>query len=360
MQTIINFRSQSFILFSCFFIFSQLSLVQINRVSAQCAQDCNNVLNNTFIGFEAGDSITTGNDNTFVGEAAGKFNTEGSGNSFYGVSAGLNNISGINNSFFGRDAGRNNKSQSNSFFGYQSGQDNSTGNSNSFFGRSAGLVNTIGVNNSFFGGSAGLNSETGKFNSFFGSFSGELTSTGNENSFFGFGAGSAITTGNGNICIGSSAGPQIGMGDIDSSLYINIGRSNDPLIYGQFIENLVRINGSLEVMGSLSPSSSRVLKTDFEDIDPNKVMKSLLNLPIQSWMYKSKPNQRHIGPTAEDFQEAFGIGDGKSIATVDADGVMMASIHALARKIEKLEKENEELKKSLTDLIKAVSDIQTK
>ncbi len=38
---------------------------------------------------------------------------------------------------------------------------------------------------------------------------------------------------------------------------------------------------------------------------------------------------RHLGPTAEDFYAAFGLGSDAGIGTVDADGVALATIQAL-------------------------------
>ena len=45
---------------------------------------------------------------------------------------------------------------------------------------------------------------------------------------------------------------------------------------------------------------------------------------------------KHIGPMAQDFHAAFGLGQNPSaIATVDADGVALAAIQGLNRKLEK-------------------------
>ena len=42
-----------------------------------------------------------------------------------------------------------------------------------------------------------------------------------------------------------------------------------------------------------------------------------------------------MGPVAEDFKDAFGLaGDGRSIGTVDADGVALAAIQGLNQKLE--------------------------
>ncbi|HYW07603.1 MAG TPA: hypothetical protein VE913_11630, partial [Longimicrobium sp.] len=42
---------------------------------------------------------------------------------------------------------------------------------------------------------------------------------------------------------------------------------------------------------------------------------------------------RHLGPTAQDFHRAFGLGGSElSIGTVDADGVALAGVQALDRR----------------------------
>ena len=52
---------------------------------------------------------------------------------------------------------------------------------------------------------------------------------------------------------------------------------------------------------------------------------------MSGWNYKSQDAKvRHIGPMAQDFAAAFGIGeDDTHISSVDADGVALASIKAL-------------------------------
>jgi hypothetical protein len=71
----------------------------------------------------------------------------------------------------------------------------------------------------------------------------------------------------------------------------------------------------------------------------------VLTLPITTWSYKTSAEGTHIGPVAEDFKETFGFaGDGKSIPTVDADGVALAAIQGLNAK---LEAENADLRARL-------------
>lgn len=52
---------------------------------------------------------------------------------------------------------------------------------------------------------------------------------------------------------------------------------------------------------------------------------------IQTWNYKTQDSSiKHIGPTAQDFYGAFGLGESdKTISTVDASGIALRSIQAL-------------------------------
>ena len=72
-------------------------------------------------------------------------------------------------------------------------------------------------------------------------------------------------------------------------------------------------------------------KENFEDEDGEAALERIADLPIQSWTYKAEDaSVRHLGPTAQDFYAAFGLGDSdKSIPTVDIDGVNMLAIQAL-------------------------------
>ncbi len=87
--------------------------------------------------------------------------------------------------------------------------------------------------------------------------------------------------------------------------------------------------------GVWTNASSRELKEGFAAIDPGAILAKVLTLPITTWSYKTSTEGTHIGPVAEDFKEAFGLaGDGKSIPTVDADGVALAAIQGLNAKLE--------------------------
>ena len=111
-------------------------------------------------------------------------------------------------------------------------------------------------------------------------------------------------------------------------------------------------------------------KAALEPVDPAQVLERLLAMPVARWEWKAEPgNVKHMGPTAQDFRYAFGLGDSdKQIVTVDADGVALASIQGLNAKLEqreaglraevqakdaemaKLRSESAELKRELAEL----------
>ncbi|TWT93770.1 tail fiber domain-containing protein [Stieleria varia] len=99
-------------------------------------------------------------------------------------------------------------------------------------------------------------------------------------------------------------------------------------------------NGNLQIAGTLTQSSDKNLKTAFMSVDPLTILDRVASMPVQSWQFKfDEPELRHLGPTAQDFHAAFGLGqDDKTIAPVDGIGVSLAAIQAL--KIECVEKDN--------------------
>jgi hypothetical protein len=89
-------------------------------------------------------------------------------------------------------------------------------------------------------------------------------------------------------------------------------------------------------------SSDRNLKENFEDVDALQVLDRLSQVPIQTWNAKgADPGTRHMGPMAQDFYAAFGLGeDDKHISTGDAGGVALAAIQGLYQLNQQLEAEN--------------------
>jgi hypothetical protein len=126
------------------------------KVNNQKAGRIDNVLNNTFFGYQAGNVNTTGYKNVFIGEGAGRSNTIGVNNTFSGYYAGFYNTTGNENTLLGYYAGYSNTTgQNNTFLGVNAGLGNTTGNNNTFIGRQAGYSNTTGSSNNFIGFQSG-------------------------------------------------------------------------------------------------------------------------------------------------------------------------------------------------------------
>lgn len=97
--------------------------------------------------------------------------------------------------------------------------------------------------------------------------------------------------------------------------------------------------GSLGGIAALF-ACSKELKDIFGDLDVDDTLERALTIPLYRWTYKgwSTDGEAHIGPMAEDWQKATGLGDGREIAVIDAFGLLMACVQALARRLEALEK----------------------
>ena len=81
---------------------------------------------------------------------------------------------------------------------------------------------------------------------------------------------------------------------------------------------------------AFNPTSDRNAKENFAPVNPQEVLAKVTALPISTWNFKSERTTRHLGPVAQDFHAAFGLGqDDKHIATVDADGVALTAIQGL-------------------------------
>ena len=76
-------------------------------------------------------------------------------------------------------------------------------------------------------------------------------------------------------------------------------------------------------------------------VDGPEILERLAALPISTWNYKTDPpSVRHLGPMAQDFAAAFGLGDSdRHIHAIDAQGVLMVAVQALYRRVKALEAE---------------------
>jgi hypothetical protein len=182
--------------------------------------------NNTAVGYQAGQAVTTGGSNFFGGYQAGYLNSVGTNNVHIGSLAGYSSTSGSYNTFLGNSAGYNNTTASgNTFLGHQSGYANTTAASLTYVGANAGIYQTgasntalgaaalFGVggqstaaNNTSIGYQAGYSITTGGSNFFGGYQAGYVQSVATNNVLIGYQAGVAVTSGSNNVFLGYQPG----------------------------------------------------------------------------------------------------------------------------------------------------------
>jgi hypothetical protein len=94
--------------------------------------------------------------------------------------------------------------------------------------------------------------------------------------------------------------------------------------------------------------SDRNAKTEIEPVEARAILSRVVELPISSWVFKTDPQTRHIGPMAQDFAAAFRIGtDDTHIAAVDAEGVAFAAIQGLHLLVQEKDAKIDELQNDL-------------
>jgi len=174
--------------------------------------------------------------NTFIGYGAGSSNTSGYLNHFIGHTAGLYNRTGSNNYFSGHRAGSSNTTGSGNYFsGNFAGHSNTTGIQNYFSGNNAGAYNTTGSKNVIIGLSSGTNFQTISESVMIGTWSG------------GSGGYTTSVPTIGNVFIGFRAGEN----ELGSNKLHIANNENESLIYGDFATAFISINGDLGIKNNL-------------------------------------------------------------------------------------------------------------
>ncbi len=160
--------------------------------------------NLTAVGFKAGYAITTGNQNTLIGSQAGIALTSGGSNVALGFQALFSNSSSSGITALGYQAGYSTTGANCTYVGYFAGQRLTTGTQNTCVGSWAGYgASTFTADNlTAVGFQAGLNVTTGSSNTLVGSNSGVLITSGGSNAAFGYYALGSNTTFSFNTAVG--------------------------------------------------------------------------------------------------------------------------------------------------------------
>ena len=124
-------------------------------------------------------------------------------------------------------------------------------------------------------------------------------------------------------------------------------------------------NATLTVGVALAPSGNQWLtlsdvrsKHRFRELDDDDVLARIAAMPVTEWSYKAQDDAiRHIGPTAQDFHAAFGLGeDPLRIGTLDADGVALAGVKALEARTRAQAERIDVLERRLAEALAALCD----
>ena len=354
---------------------------------------------NYFIGHRSG-VFTTGLYNTFLGFESGAGNTTGVGNTFIGYKAGIANTVGTNNIYFGYESGQNNTDGDlNVFIGHQSGL-MSTGNShyNIFMGAGAGRDKTEGFGNVIIGKYAGANTGDGNYNVILGNLAGSSQNFDPESGFepnnnvvIGRRAGYA-GIGKNNVMIGAYAGyssdPLTSSGNIfigdhsgysetgSNKLYISNSSTSDPLIFGDFAEGKIQINGNLYATGEITSISDMSLKSNLAPIISGLEIINSINGYYFDWKDEAQSlynftDKRQIGLMAQELEKVLpllvavspkgykSVNYSKLTAVlVEAMKEQNSQVLKLEDRVQNLEISNEELKLKLEKMDKLESDVE--
>jgi hypothetical protein len=120
-------------------------------------------------------------------------------------------------------------------------------------------------------------------------------------------------------------------------------------------------NGDLKILGALTQGSDRNRKNDIVAVDNKKVLETVANLPISTWTYKTDDGVKHMGPMAQDFHAAFGLGNTPlGISSIDTGGVALAAIKGLNEVVLSKNQEIDALKTELAELKEMVHALAAK
>ncbi|AXG75025.1 hypothetical protein DVK85_12595 [Flavobacterium arcticum] len=286
----------------------------------------------TYIGAGTGHSVTAQtNWSTFVGFRAG-YNTSGNStmnelafaNTFVGAYAGNENTIGYDNVYIGAVAGRENREGiHNVCIGSEAAVDNTDGSSNVIVGAAAG-AQSIGSSNIFIGKQAGFNNQ------------------GNQSVFIGHLAGSNEVLGH--------------------RLYIANSNTPNPLIYGEFDNNILKFNAQKVGIGFENggfgdfPTNTLVDYTDYRLFVRGGILAEEVRVRLQAvWADYVFANDYELMPLNEVEQYITDNGhlpNMPSAEEVEEDGIALGNMVKLQQeKIEELtlhliaqEKEMKELK----------------
>jgi len=181
------------------------------------------------------------------------------------------------------------------------------------------------------------------------------------NTFLGYEAGSGIGEGTGNVLLGYRAGANLTKGT-SNQLYISNSDTENPLIYGDFLEKFINITGSLLVNGEIISPSDLRLKTNVVKFTNGLQTVMALNSYYFDWNKTAlselgMADRKQIGVIAQEIEKILpelvtvnpktGY---KSVDYVKLTPVLLQAIKEQQQEIETLKEENIKIKEQLTEI----------
>lgn len=276
---------------------------------------------NVIVGNRAG-SYNAGSETVLVGAFAGHYNTQNY-NVYVGAYSGYNSVNGYDNVYIGRNAGYSQED------GY----------ANTFVGKNAGYnyggSGTASKYNVYMGTDAGYYTK-GAYNTYIGSKCGDSYADNEQCVLMGYGTDVSSSTITNAIAIGyftsisQSNSIRLGNSSINK---IGIGRNASA---GSVME-FQATSAKLTTGGVWTDASDKRLKRNITELNKAEILDKINKLSVTEWNYiADDPNIKHIGPMAQDFYAAFGLGDDTTIAAMDKAGVALIGIQELSSKLASL------------------------
>ncbi|HLP63244.1 tail fiber domain-containing protein [Flavobacterium sp.] len=195
---------------------------------------------NTAFGFNTL-NVNNGNNNTALGSSALRNNSNGGQNTGIGFGSLLSNTTGNNNTSLGSSLNL-----------------NTQGSQNIAIGNFSLEQNTFQSNNAALGYCALRFLTSGEQNTVVGNFAGQNLLSGSQNVYLGYASGRS-SAGTGNVLIGNQSGENLAA---SNRLFIENTNSNLPLIYGEFDNDVVKVNGEFRINKVSTSNNEAVIKND--------------------------------------------------------------------------------------------------
>ncbi len=120
----------------------------------------------------------------------------------------------------------------------------------------------------------------------------------------------------------------------------------------------LNVRGNVTALNIMVPSD-RNLKHAIEPVTGALVLARIRELPVSTWAFREDAQGiRHLGPMAQDFHAAFGLGvDDRHVSPLDLAGVAVAGVQELEEQLRQKDARIDELQERLDVLEALVQDL---